>query len=1026
MARFRTRARAVDLLGKQQIRDEITAISELLRNSYDAEAKEGLIDVDTKNKQILVWDDGDGMDESDIIADWLTIGTYSKKKEEVKRSSSGRVKIGEKGIGRLAISLLGDQMLLISKKKISGKWSLLYLHWDLFRNMNLFLEEINLPTRSFNTLDELFYFLRNELFTLKQELLLNIEDESRWEKSQLDKVKQEIENFEISNEAFRRLKINDKKGGGTLFYIKNMEDDWDWEVYLTKVEDESRKERKNNLTNVLVSFSNLIDLFDKKMDVSDQEKTKKFVPKIHINGIELENESWFNPDDIELFDYALKGRIVDGAFSGNALIKNEGGVESYSIEGQTLTSGIHTSSMVDIGPIEVKWFFVEGRKQLTAIPPDQHDMILEKLRSSGGIYVFRDGLRILPYGEKGNDFLEIEERRSRGAGYYLFSHRRMYGFVEISKINNPKLVDKSSREGFIGNRAFEYFCALAKNLLKWWAIDFLESSNKDNGRRNMRNQRIMIEREKQTKALEKQREEEIREKQYQKDLQKELKEFPNKLEALRLNIISNIDELINKANLTNSYSGDKFHDWLYSFRQELFNLIGGLDSVRIKYNLRFAHEPEIMDEIDASSYKIEKVKIELSNYIYKETEKIKENIDKDESNKSDYFEEINEFIEYALTWKDVSLPQLINTKINREIEILNSTLVTFKNELLKESAKKINEVYSHELSSLTKALDIKAKEMEVLSRDLNSFEYIWNEENLKQQINELIMSYNLIKNEIQQKLLQTQSNYHIENLIESINDFHTNAINGLKFVTDNAYIGLLKKEVSLYRDLSAVGLAAELTSHEFNALYSGIREDLSVLNKALAKSSIVPIVSRVFNSFKSLERLHQRMNPLYRQVRARKENISLRKFLESVLEYFESDIARYKIDIEIIIDEDFSIKENDSVLFTPIINLLSNSIYWLLDSKEKRIVMYVSNNGEKLYICDSGPGIPPQDQERIFEPFFSKKTEGRGLGLFLSKDILEARGHKLYLNVGGNSPLSGACFCIEFNENAIGDNNNEN
>ncbi|MNP79515.1 hypothetical protein D3C76_1773810 [compost metagenome] len=53
--------------------------------------------------------------------------------------------------------------------------------------------------------------------------------------------------------------------------------------------------------------------------------------------------------------------------------------------------------------------------------------------------------------------------------------------------------------------------------------------------------------------------------------------------------------------------------------------------------------------------------------------------------------------------------------------------------------------------------------------------------------------------------------------------------------------------------------------------------------------------------------------------------------------------------------------------------------------------------------------------------------EGRGLGLFLSRDILESRGHKLYLidNEEVDSPIGGACFCIEFSEDSLGENKND-
>lgn len=60
----------------------------------------------------------------------------------------------------------------------------------------------------------------------------------------------------------------------------------------------------------------------------------------------------------------------------------------------------------------------------------------EKLKLFGGLYIYRDGFRVLPYGRTETDFLRFENRRSKHAGSYFFSHRRMLGYIEISRTNN--------------------------------------------------------------------------------------------------------------------------------------------------------------------------------------------------------------------------------------------------------------------------------------------------------------------------------------------------------------------------------------------------------------------------------------------------------------------------------------------------------------------------------------------------------------------------------------------------------------
>lgn len=75
----------------------------------------------------------------------------------------------------------------------------------------------------------------------------------------------------------------------------------------------------------------------------------------------------------------------------------------------------------------------------------------------GGLYIYRDDFRVLPYGRQNADFLRFEERRSRRIGTYYFSYRRMFGFLGLSRNENPNLKDKSSREGLINNASYRAF-----------------------------------------------------------------------------------------------------------------------------------------------------------------------------------------------------------------------------------------------------------------------------------------------------------------------------------------------------------------------------------------------------------------------------------------------------------------------------------------------------------------------------------------------------------------------------------------
>ena len=116
MAKFRIKARAVDHLGKGQIADLPTAISELWKNGYDAYA--GTVSCDLYQADykgltspiFLLSDDGVGMSYEDLQEKWIVLGTDSKARgavllsEEERLGKEPRVPLGENGIGRLTVA----------------------------------------------------------------------------------------------------------------------------------------------------------------------------------------------------------------------------------------------------------------------------------------------------------------------------------------------------------------------------------------------------------------------------------------------------------------------------------------------------------------------------------------------------------------------------------------------------------------------------------------------------------------------------------------------------------------------------------------------------------------------------------------------------------------------------------------------------------------------------------------------------------------------------------------------------------
>jgi len=153
MARFRTQARAVDMLGRQQIAGVPTAISELFKNAHDAYADRVEADYFYEDALLVVRDDGMGMTPEDLESRWLTLGTDSKvgaKPPPKDPKKLHRPMLGEKGIGRLAIALLGKQVLVLTRAMYGDKTDQVgaaFINWSLFRCPGITLDEVEIPIR---------------------------------------------------------------------------------------------------------------------------------------------------------------------------------------------------------------------------------------------------------------------------------------------------------------------------------------------------------------------------------------------------------------------------------------------------------------------------------------------------------------------------------------------------------------------------------------------------------------------------------------------------------------------------------------------------------------------------------------------------------------------------------------------------------------------------------------------------------------------------------------------------------------
>ena len=139
------------LIGRDLITDRVTALFELVKNSYDANAQN--VNVIFENvgagktdSLIRIEDDGYGMSFEDIRDKWMVIGTSSKRSHPYSPEPYNRKCVGEKGIGRFAVDKLGDKVSIITKNTGTDKWLKVDVDWSSYFNEPQEREDIRLFT----------------------------------------------------------------------------------------------------------------------------------------------------------------------------------------------------------------------------------------------------------------------------------------------------------------------------------------------------------------------------------------------------------------------------------------------------------------------------------------------------------------------------------------------------------------------------------------------------------------------------------------------------------------------------------------------------------------------------------------------------------------------------------------------------------------------------------------------------------------------------------------------------------------
>jgi len=209
----------------------------------------------------------------------------------------------------------------------------------------------------------------------------------------------------------------------------------------------------------------------------------------------------------------------------------------------------------------------------------------------------------------------------------------------------------------------------------------------------------------------------------------------------------------------------------------------------------------------------------------------------------------------------------------------------------------------------------------------------------------------------------------------------------------------LHRQMEMMYESVALGLTAEALAHEINNIIDRLTTKSKAIKVDLAKRNITDenifeYIEYVYSAVIALQKQMSFLSPTLRYVREKRNIIIINDFLNEINDYFNKKWESNSIIINIsnLKNIPFTVKVNKGKLIQIVDNLILNSEYWLNEdirqNKLKEGIIDIGISMPYIYVSDNGRGIDPYVEMTLFDPFVTTKAKGRGLGLFIVKQLL--------------------------------------
>ncbi len=964
------------MLGRQQIAGIPTAISELFKNAHDANAERVVVDFYRSNGLFVLRDDGDGMTRDEFSDRWLTIATEaSHRRKNARRRGGGshgkRPILGEKGIGRLAIATIGPQVLVLTRARSEGQWSDLtaaFVNWRLFECSDLNLEDVRIPIQTYQGLPrgsdvaDIIGAFRRANAGLRERV-----GDRRWARIGKDLDRFSVDPSELADFLGQPSSLADGDSG-THFYLLPTSD-----RLIDDIDGESDSDVAPPIQRALLGFTtpSLADHPKPVIHTAFRDHATDGTLHDHIGA-----NQFFTRAEYNNADHRIWGKFDKfGQFTGSVSVYGE--ITRDHIISWQGAKGRQTKC----GPFGIRFAAVEGMSRHSTLPSGDHASILRKTRMIGGLYIYRDGVRMQPYGNTDYDWLEIELRRTKSASYYYFSYRQMFGLVEIDSRHNNGLQEKAGREGFLENKAYRQFRSILKNFffLVQVAADFFRQEGVHSERFLLHKKELQeIERHRKARAARVR----PRQRKFRDDLDAFFRRFEedDPREAI-VAVGVTTEERVRKATSLDS-EPDRIAATVRKIEHEASEELKRLES---RYHVS---RPRV--GISRALQRDWKQYLEVSADIHTEIGEICQMIEgviDDELTRAGVRLDARERVKAALE----DQARVVRRKVKKERANVD--------EAAKAALAEVRATARKCVADVERVIRVAMTELgrsDLASLVGSSFADArprW-EDGIHAELERASKTLESLR--LQLSAIEPTGSSSVLEQLMAVEQHNID----------------MREQAAADLQLTQLGMAIEIISHEFGAAIRTVRSGLRSLKAwADVNDELMSLYRSIRGSFDHLDGYLTLFTPLQRRLYRKAVDIRGWQIHDFLNNLFGQRLARHNV--KMVQTDAFAkscIRGYPSSFYPVFGNLVDNAIYWLSGQNEQsERTIKLDADGKLLIVSDSGPGIRAIDREDIFEVGFTRKPGGRGMGLPISRQTLHEAGYAISV---AEQSACGATFLI--------------